>query len=164
MDGKGIPVTSEPITDEAALFAALRRTWEHVDPVPAGLVDDIIAAVASADLSREYALLTWVDSDADAPVRGDADLLTMQFSDGRTSVLVHVTAGEQGMRRLDGWVDADSAEVYLLHEDTERQAVSDGSRFSFEDIPAGIVRLRVLLSAPPHPGAPTQLLTPRFEI
>lgn len=164
MDGEGIPVDADPTTDDDALFAALRRMWDGVDPAPAGLGDDMIVALATTDLSREYALLTRVESDATAPVRGDADLLTMQFTDGRTNVLVHVTAAARGARRLDGWVDGEVAEVQLLHEDEARHAASAGPRFSFEDVPTGIARLRVLLSEPPHPGAPTQLLTPRFEI
>ena len=95
-------MTSDPRTpgaaphdaaDDAAVFAALRRTWQHVDPVPVELIDDVVAAVASADLGREYALLTLVDSDATSAVRGDADMLTMQFSDGQTNVLVHTTPG-----------------------------------------------------------------------
>lgn len=162
------PTTSDPgatgPTTDDALLAALRRVWERADPAPAGLDEDAIVAVAGADLAVEYALLTRVDSDAHAAVRADADLLTMQFTDGRTSVLVHVTAAERGARRVDGWVDGDVAEVHLLHEDEARHAASEGPRFSFDAVPTGIARLRVVLSTPPHPGAPMQLLTPRFEI
>lgn len=157
-------MTSETTPDDAALFAALRRTWSTLDPVPAGLVDDMIASVASADLGREYALLTLVESEATGAVRGDADMLTLQFSDGHTNVLVHITIAEGGSRRLDGWADGDVAEVRLIAHDAELQADSDGGRFSFDTIPAGIARLRVTLVAPPTPEAGTQLLTPRFEI
>lgn len=170
-------MTSET-RDEDAVLAALRRTWQHLDPSPDGLVDGMIAAVASADLGREYALLVLVESDASGAVRGDADLLTMQFTDGATNVLVHVTAAERGERRLDGWVDGDAVEVRLEQEDvadvgvadeperhvTERRAASDGGRFSFDAVRSGIARLRVVLAAPPQPGAATELLTPRFEI
>lgn len=160
-------MTSESMAADHTLFTALRRVWRQVDPVPEGFVDDMVAAAASADLGRDYVLLTWVDSDARSAVRGDADLLTMQFSDGATSVLVHVTAAERGARRLDGWVDGEVAEVHLLrqlHTGEEAQATSADARFAFDDVPAGIVRLRIVLSTPPRPGAPTQLLTPRFEI
>lgn len=157
-------MTSESTTDDAALFAALRRTWQGVDPVPEGLVDAMVAAVASADLGREYALLTLIESDATSAVRGDADMLTLQFSDGRTNVLVHITPAEHDRSRLDGWVDGDVTAVILIQDGAELQAVADGGRFSFDAVAPGISRLRVRLAAPPEPGAAAELLTPRFEI
>ena len=157
-------MTSESDADAAAVLAALRRTWEHVDPVPVGLVDDMVAAVASADLGRDYALLVLVEGDATTAVRGDADMLTMQFSDGTTSVLVHITPTECGAHRLDGWVDADAREVRLQHEGVEQRAASEGGRFFFDGVPPGIARLRVVLAAAPATGAGAELLTPRFEI
>lgn len=156
-------MTSEHLTEDAALFAALRRTWSAVDPAPAGLVDAMVAAVASADLDREYALLALVDSDATAAVRGDADLFTLQFSDGKTNLLVHVTPGEHGLARLDGWVDGEVAEVRLLHADADRATDCTDGRFSFDDVAAGVTRLRVVLRDP-EPGGAADLLTPRFEL
>lgn len=164
MDGEGIPVTSESTADDAVLFAALRRTWGHIDAVPGELVDAMVAAVAGADLGGEYALLTLVESDAAGAVRGDAEMLTMQFSDGRTNVLVHVTHAEYGARRLDGWVDGDVDDVRLLQEGEETRAIPEGGRFAFDDVAPGVSRLRVVLAAPPEPGAATELLTPRFEL
>ena len=156
------PQAPEPAED-AALFAALRRTWSDADPVPAELVDAMVAAVAAADLEREYALLVLVDSDATAAVRGDADMLTMQFSDGTVSLLLHITRSERGARRLDGWVDGDATAVGLIQEGDERRALSDGGRFAFDDVGPGIARLRVSLT--PSGDAPaSELLTPRFEI
>lgn len=55
---------------DAALFARLRSVWEEHDPVPADLIDRMVAAVAVADLSREYALLTLVETADLAAVRG----------------------------------------------------------------------------------------------
>ena len=156
-------MTAEALAD-AALFAALRHTWSAVDPVPEGLVDAMIAAVASADLGREYALLTLVDSDATAAVRGDADMLTLQFSDGRTNVLVHITPAERDTHRLDGWVDGEVAEVHLIQDDRSVRADTDGGRFSFEEIAPGISRLRIVLATPAETGAAAELQTPRFEI
>ena len=85
----------EDFAADAALFARMRAAWEDVDPVPAGLVDRMVAAVAVEDLSREYALLTLAEGSM-AAVRGEADTATLQFSDGETSVLLHVTATEGG--------------------------------------------------------------------
>jgi len=151
-------------TADAALFRALRRTWEQVDPVPTDLVDRMVAAVATADLSHEYALLTLVEGEARAAVRGDADMLTLQFSDGRTNVLIHVTIAGSGRRRIDGWVDGAASEVELIQDaGTTAAAVVDG-RFAFDDVASGVSSLRVVLEQAPEPGAPAELRTPRFEI
>lgn len=157
-------MTSEMPAADAALFRALRRAWEVVDPVPADLVDRMVAAVATADLSREYALLTLVESDRLAAVRGDADMLTLQFSDGTTNVLIHVTAAGSGARRIDGWVDGDALRVELVQGGDTFTALPEGGRFAFDEVPAGVSRLRILLEAPPEPHAAAEVLTPRFEV
>ena len=96
--------TSAEFAQDAVLFARMRAMWAQVDPMPADLIDRMVAAIAVDDLSREYALLTLVETDL-AAVRGDGDVLTLQFSDGTTSILLHVTTTATGRRRVDGWVD-----------------------------------------------------------
>jgi len=161
-------MTSDAAAD-AALFQTLRRAWEEIDPMPADLVDRMVAAVAAADLSREYALLTLVESSV-AAVRGDAEMLTLQFSDGTTNVLIHVTVTESGGRRIDGWVDGGAVAVELIQEAPESQSPavqstsSTDGRFAFDDVPAGVSRLRIELEAPPRPDASAEVLTPRFEV
>lgn len=155
-------IAENPASD-AALFRALRRTWEHVDPLPVDLVDRMVAAVAADDLAQEYALLTLVDTDAMAATRGDADMLTLQFSDGTTNVLVHLTEAGGGAHRIDGWVDGAATSVVLLQDSQEQTvAVTDG-RFAFESVPKGMVQLRVVLAAV-DAGAADELLTPHFEV
>lgn len=156
-------MTSDPIAVDAALFAALRRAWNRIDPVPESLIDAMVASVAGADLGREYALLTRVELEA-ASVRGDADALTLQFTDGSTHVLIHVTASEGGARRLDGWVDGDVEGIQLIQDGARQEITAAGGRFSLEDVAPGISRLRVLRVAATAPGRATELLTPRFEI
>lgn len=149
---------------DAEMFRALRRIWEHVDPLPTDLVDRMVAAVASADLSREYALLTLVSQSELAPVRGEADALTMQFSDGTTSVLVHVVPSGDGLRRIDGWVDAVSTSIELEQGDRSWTTTAEQGRFAFEDVPSGITRLRVVVAAAADETVPGELHTPRFEV
>ena len=110
---------TEDFAADAALFARMRAMWQDVDPVPADLVDRMVAAVAVEDLSREYALLTLVERSMLAAVRGETDTATLQFSDGTTSVLVHVTVTEDGARRIDGWVDAAALAIRLVQGDRE---------------------------------------------
>jgi len=137
--------------------------YSAVDPTPGDLADRAIAAVAATDLDRDFALLALVDSDATAAVRGDADMLTLQFSDGTTNVLVHVTVEGDGRRRLDGWVDGAASTAHLVREARETPVPVVDGRFAFEDVGSGVVRLRFAL-APGDADRPTELLTPRFEL
>ncbi|MFT4213518.1 MAG: hypothetical protein QM622_01905 [Microbacterium sp.] len=160
-------MTGEDTMADAALFRALRHTWEGRDPMPVDLVDRMVAAVATADLTREYALLTIVESAAPAAVRGDADMITLQFSDGRTTVLIHTTHTGDGARRascrIDGWVVGDAVRVELIQDAGTAAADVVAGRFAFEAVPPGVSRLLVVLAADAS-GEATDLLTPRFEI
>lgn len=150
--------------DDAVLFRELRRTWEKVDPMPVDLVDRMIAAVATADLSREYAMLTLVADPGVVAVRGETDALTLQFTDGSASVLVHVVTDETNLRRIDGWVDTPAREIALVQDGAEWTTISEGGRFAFEGVPGGMCHVRVQLDRPAEPGMSGELRTPRFEI
>lgn len=154
-------------TDESAdarLFARLRAVWEEVDPMPAGLVDRMVAAVAVEDLSREYALLTLVEGTL-AATRGDTDTATLQFSDGRTNVLLHLSVAEDGRRRVDGWVDAQPLSIRLVQDAREWMTdAGEHGRFAFVDVPAGLTRLRLSLPAGAGEADPREFQTPQFEI
>jgi hypothetical protein len=147
--------------DDAELFARLRSLWSEVDPVPAGLIDRMIAATATESLSAEYALLTLVDQPFGA-VRGEADALTLQFSDGTTSILLHVTTTASGSRRVDGWVDTASAKIVLAQGDSIRSTVpSETGRFVFDDVPAGLTKVQLTTAVD---GEDRTLSTPQFEL
>jgi hypothetical protein len=147
---------------DAALFARLRAVWEDVDPVPADLVDRMVAAVAVEDLSREYALLTLVEGAELSAVRGETDTLTLQFSDGTTSVLLHVTATESGQRRIDGWVDGTALAVRLAQGDREWSAdAGESGRFAFDDVTPGVSRIRLVVK---DGDGVREFMTPQFEV
>ena len=155
-------MVTEDFAADAALFARMRRMWEDVDPVPAGLVHQMVAAVAVEDLSREYALLTLVEGTF-AAVRGETDTATMQFSDGTTSVLLHVTATEGGGRRVDGWVDAAALAIRLIQGDREWSAEpGEHGRFAFDEVTPGVARLRLVVRD--ADGALRDFQTPQFEV
>lgn len=148
---------------DAALFSGLRAMWQEADAPPADLVDRMVAMVAVQDLSREYALLTLVEGSAPAAVRGEADTATLQFSDGETNVLLHVTATEDGTRRVDGWVDAVALAIRLVQDDRDWQAqAGEHGRFAFESIPAGVSRLHIVVRG--TDGDLHDFGTPRFEV
>lgn len=156
------------MSEDDALFAELRAMWVDADPMPDALIDRMIAAVAADGLNQEYALLTLIDDQLGA-VRGDADALTLQFSDGTTSILLHVTTTENARRRVDGWVDTAAAEIALTQESTGGPArgttrtttPAETGRFVFDDVPPGLttVRLTTVIA-----GETRTLSTPRFEL
>ncbi|MFS0894906.1 hypothetical protein [Microbacterium sp. 179-I 3D3 NHS] len=147
--------------DDAAMFARLRTLWREVDPVPAGLIDRMVAAVAADGLNREYALLTLVEGELGA-VRGEADALTLQFSDGTTSILLHVTTTASGRRRVDGWVDTAVAEIVLTQGDRSAStSPAETGRFVFDEVPPGLTRVRLTAG---EGDASRTLSTPQFEL
>jgi len=153
---------TEDFAADAALFARMRRMWEDVDPAPADLVDRMVAAVAVEDLSREYALLTLVEGSL-AAVRGEADTATLQFSDGTTTVLLHVSATESGSRRIDGWVDAAALAIRLAQDDHEWSTEpGEHGRFAFEEVTPGVARLRMVVRD--AGGELRDFQTPQFEV
>ncbi len=155
-------MVTEDFAADAALFARMRRMWEDVDPMPADLVDRMVAAVAVEDLSREYALLTLVEGSF-AAVRGETDTATLQFSDGTTSVLLHVTATEGGGRRVDGWVDASALAIRLIQDDREWSAEpGEHGRFAFDEVTPGVARLRLVVRD--AEGELRDFQTPQFEV
>ncbi|MDF2561028.1 MAG: hypothetical protein K0R99_2474 [Microbacterium sp.] len=147
--------------EDAEMFARLRTLWNDVDPVPAGLIDRMVAAVAADGLNREYALLTLVEGQLGA-VRGEADALTLQFSDGSTSILLHVTRTASGRRRVDGWVDTAAAEIVLTQgEKSVSVSPEETGRFVFDEVPPGLTRVRLTTAI----GDETRTLaTPQFEL
>lgn len=153
---------TEDFAADAALFARMRLMWQEVDPAPADLVDRMVAAVAVEDLSREYALLTLVEGDL-AAVRGESDTATLQFSDGTTSVLLHVSVTEDGTRRVDGWVDAAALAIRLVQGDREWSTdPGEHGRFAFDSVPAGVSRLRLVVRD--AGGEMHDFQTPQFEV
>ncbi len=147
--------------EDARMLARLRTHWRAVDPVPAGLIDRMVAAVASGGLNSEYALLTLGEGQL-GEVRGEADALTLQFSDGSTSILLHVTTTASGRRRVDGWVDTAAAEIVLTQGEKARSvSPEETGRFVFDEVPPGLTRVRLTTVV----GDETRTLaTPQFEL
>ncbi|HWS51529.1 MAG TPA: hypothetical protein VN241_10995 [Microbacterium sp.] len=147
--------------EDATMFARLRELWQDVDPVPATLIDRMVAAVAAEGLAHEYALLTLVE-DRGSAVRSEADALTLQFSDGSTSILLHVTTTADNRRRVDGWTDADAAEIVLSQGERSRSTTpAEHGRFAFDGVPTGLTRVLVTV----REGSEQRTLsTPQFEL
>lgn len=157
----------ERADDNSALFAELRAAWEQVDPVPADLADRMVAAVAAVDISRDYELLTLVEAVDRAEVRSsttELDSATLQFSDGVTSVLLHVSATADGRRRIDGWVTGDALVVRLLQGEEGWSTEPVDARFAFDDVPTGTSTLRLVVRNPSAGGGFREFMTAPFSV
>lgn len=155
--------SSEEVAADATLLARLRRLWERIDPAPAELVDRMVAAVAVEDLTREYELLALVEGAELGAVRSTAGTATLQFSDGTTNVLLHVSVTEGGKRRLDGWVDGSVLAIRLAQQDQEWATdPGDQGRFAFDSVPPGLCRLRLVVRD--NDGRSRDFHTPQFEL
>ncbi len=149
------------------MLARLRTHWSAVDPVPAGLIDRMVAAVASDGLNSEYALLTLVEGQL-GEVRGEADALTLQFSDGSTSILLHVTTTASGRRQRRRLGSTPRAAEIVLTQGEKARSVSpeETGRFVFDEVPPGLTRVRLTTvvgdeTRPPLATPPVRACDPR---
>ncbi len=131
---------------EDDLFARLRQLWSRRDPMPEGLVDNVLVALATHDLGSEYAMLTLLDtSSTPLGIRGASDVQLLEFSHGESSIMLRVSDLGNGRRRVDGWISP-SAPLFVRFEqddDDFTTAASADGRFEFSDLPAGRTRMWV---------------------
>lgn len=125
-------------TDDDALYAALREMWERADPMPVELPDQIIAAIAAEDLDLELVTLTAAESLA---VRGEAQVL--ECSTDELTLVVRISDEPDGTRRIDGWTEGVEEVTFLGESEFRSVVVTGAGRFEFDDVPAGLVRLRL---------------------
>lgn len=149
--------------DDAALLAELREFWQAVDPAPDGLADQLITTIAMADFAQQWELLSLVSDAEYSEVRQAAEPRTLQFGDGATAVLLHLTETADGRRRVDGWVDGRAAVVELRQGSrTWRTEPNPTGRFEFDLVPPGRCELRLLTEQPD--GGRREFRTPEFEL
>jgi hypothetical protein len=140
---------------DRALLAELRDLWAAADPVSADLVPRVLFTLRLDDLEVELAHLREVVEPAGA--RG-ADRPMITFTAPSLTVMVAAADADIDRRRLDGWLAPPAAlRVELrsgpvggavrpdeVRPDDVRWAGADADgRFSFDDVPAGLIQLRV---------------------
>jgi hypothetical protein len=139
-------MSHDDAAEDRLLLARLRTMWERLDPPPAGLVEDVLLALATHDLATEYELLVLVEStDRLAGTRGSSDTRTLTFTGEDVTVMLRVSATGEGRRRVDGWLSPGSARAVLLRSgDAEwRTTSTEHGRFEIADVPAGEGSLRI---------------------
>ena len=118
------------------LWPHLASMWREHDPVPDGLVEQVLVGLAMEDLDTEYELLHLVDrTDRLAGVRGTATdtAMTISFSGNAFSLLLRVSRLAGDRRRVDAEArepGGDDRQVLVLREGIEAhpQAEALGER------------------------------------
>ena len=132
--------------DDRELFTALRGMWARRDPVPTGLVENVLVALAALDLADEYELLTLVSDSVDRQgARARVGARVLEFAHDAMTVMLRVSELDDGTLRIDGWTaPARTGTVRLEREATDDTAqVSTDGRFEFTAARPGPARLTV---------------------
>ena len=155
------------MTERDAIFDDLATMWEVRDPMPAGLVDKVLVALATENLDAEYELLHLVERSRELEgVRGNAtEAITIAFSGGAFSLLLRVTELTDAFCRVDGWVSpAQAMTVKVSQPSGTFQAIVDAlGRFEISRLPTGLTRF-FLLSDDATEEAERSFATPTFEL
>jgi hypothetical protein len=149
------------------LFGRLRGMWVERDPMPDGLIDSVLVAIATEGLAIEYALLTLLARSTElAGVRGPSNAQTLEFSDGEVTMLLRVSPLGDGRRRVDGWLAPAAALTVRLtqgHDDMTTSINAEG-RFEFVHVPAGLTRVWLEPDAGAGRGSARGFTTPEFDL
>lgn len=152
----------------------LAAMWQQRDPMPPGLVDKVLVAVAVQDLDDDYELLHLVERSRDlVGTRGPvAEALTIVFSNDTCSVMMRISPLDDGTHRVDGWLSPPrAATVSLRQQDAVFETTADArGRFEVGRLPQGATRAVLSFSRAADTGTeptePTEQLfvTPAFEL
>src|SRR5262245_21569878 len=106
-----------PLDDrDLAVLAELRAVYERVDPVPAGLVEQVQFALALESFDIEVLR----PRDVALAARGEEQSRTITFDAESLTIMISISATGSDRVRIDGWLAPPAA-----HEIELRQA--DGS-------------------------------------
>ena len=148
---------------DAEILNRLAAIIERVDPVPAGLVDNIGLALTIDALHTEVAELRLIGA-SDLVLRSgepSIEAATITFTTEVLTVMITVHA-EADRVRVDGWATPPASLGVELHQGalvTRTQSDVDG-RFSLSDLGRGPARL--VLRRPEDPELP--VVTPQIEL
>jgi hypothetical protein len=159
---------NDPHLLDEQLLDDVRRACDVSDPVPAGMVDRMVAVtrdVADHDPDLELQLMLVVERFAElVGTRGGARSYTLRFGGEGVDLLVRVgVSEEEGRARLDGWIVPAASGPVAIHEvggegRTFEGTAADTGKFEFPDLPTGFYRVSLKLADEQTFG------TPAFEI
>ncbi len=154
------------MTEHEITRTELATMWERHDPMPEGLVEKVLVAIALENLDADYELLSLVERSRELEgVRGAGDAFTITFSRGPFTLLLRVSGRGSSHRRVDGWVSpAQPMSVTVTQQGKSWEAAIDSlGRFEVPKLPAGLTRfwLRAKDAAADSDGL---FATPTFEL
>jgi len=159
---------SSSAEDDRALWGDLATMWDARDPVPDGLVERVLVAMATEDLDAEYELLHLVERSHElAGARGSTDAVTISFAGDSFSLLLRVSGTDTDVRRVDGWVTpAQEMRVSVKQGGRTFEAdVDAGGRFEIPRLPGGPSRVWLVGRTEAPPAAGQELFaTPTFDL
>ncbi len=160
--------TQHPDSGRDPLFDVLKTTYQEMDPVPDGLAERVLVALALDDIDLEYELLTMVHrSEQLAGTRSvDTHKTVLEFSAPGVTVMLRISPIDDNHRRIDGWVTPAQPLTAALWQDRSTTEASVGAhgRFEFDFVPRGLTRLDLLQSGDGHLARTTAFRTTLFEI
>jgi hypothetical protein len=148
-------------------FKQLAEEWEQRDPMPVGLPDRVLVAMALDDLDAEYEMLYLVERSKElAGTRSVAETVTITFAAGDFTVMLHVSPTMPGLCRVDGWVaPAQAMTVKVVQPDAARTVQVDATgRFSVAELPVGLTRFVLVTDETGRGGQPKSFATPLVEL
>ena len=144
------------------LFGSLATMWDVRDPVPAGLVNRVLVALAIGDLDVEYELLQLTERSTQlAGTRGAPDVITFTFDSEDLSMVLRVSSTGTETCRVDGWITPARLMTVTATQDGEsvEAHVVDAGRFEFPNLKSGATRFLL------HPDSTTtNLVTPAVDL
>lgn len=142
------------------------QMWRHRDPVPSGLVDTVLVALATETLDEEYELLHLDQRSRELAGARGGDALTIGFSGGPFSLLLRVSAISDAVCRVDGWVSPPQAmQVKVTQQSRSWRALVDAlGRFEIDRLPTGLTRFFLVSDDAAADEADRSFATPTFEL
>ncbi|MCS0499716.1 hypothetical protein [Protaetiibacter mangrovi] len=129
--------------DDQELFGALRELWQERDPMPPGLVDDVLVALGTRRLAEEYRELLLVSDERTlAGARGGAPRV-LEFGVDPVTLLLRIES-DAGTHRIDGWLApprSGRASLETAGHEVAATDISPEGRFEFAGLAPGGYRL-----------------------
>lgn len=148
-------------TDDRTL-ATIAELYHSLDPMPAGLVDQIAFAITLDALHAEVAELQRSADLVGARSDNATEAQTITFTSSSLTTMVTVTPQSADRVRVDGWAAPGAGLAVELRVAGEMftTVADDDGRFVFADVPRGTARF-LLRTAD---GDATAVVTPGIEL
>jgi hypothetical protein len=132
------------MSPDEPLMAAMRTMWEHTDPCPPELADQVLFRLGLEQLDVE--VMVFQSALTGAGARSTTMTDTIIFESQWLALTITVTDGRlRQRRRVDGWISPSAALRVRLHgaESVLEETADEDGRFAFADVAGGFVHFTV---------------------